>query len=138
MKAVVQRVTRAVVRTGESEVARIGEGLFVLLGVARGDGADAAERLARKVAGLRIFSDPDGRLSEPLGDREILCVSQFTLFGDVSSGNRPGFGRAAPGAEAKPLYELFCEVAGASRGAFGEQMDIEVLLDGPVTIEIEI
>ena len=136
MRAVVQRVVRAAVRTGEGEVSRIGPGMFVLLGVARGDTAEVATRLANKVAALRIFSDPDGRLTESLGDRQILCVSQFTLLGDASRGNRPGYQQAAPGEEAEPLYELFCAEAGAERGAFGEDMEIELVLDGPVTIEI--
>ncbi len=137
MRAVVQRVRRAAVNTGEGEVSRIGEGLFVLLGVARGDTVEVAERLATKVARLRIFSDAEGRLSEPLGAREILCVSQFTLLGDTSRGNRPAFGLAAPSAEAEPLYERFCELTRAKMGAFGEQMEIELTLDGPVTIQIE-
>lgn len=137
MRAVVQRVLEAAVRSGEEEVSRIGPGMFVLLGVARGDSDEVARRLARKVAALRIFSDSDGRLTEPLGEGQILCVSQFTLLGDASRGNRPGFQQAAPGEEAKPLYELFCAEAGAERGSFGEDMRIDLVLDGPVTIEIE-
>lgn len=137
MRAVVQRVGQAVVSTGQGEVSRIGEGLFVLLGVARGDTVEVAERLAAKVARLRVFSDAEGRLSESLGTREILCVSQFTLLGDASRGNRPAFGMAAPAAEAEPLYERFCELTRAKMGAFGEQMEIALTLDGPVTIQIE-
>ena len=136
MKAVVQRVLGAAVRTREGEVSRIGPGMFVLLGVARGDTAELATKLARKVAALRIFSDPGGRLTESLGDRQILCVSQFTLLGDASRGNRPGFQEAAPSEEAEPLYDLFCAEVGAAKGAFGEDMEIELVLDGPVTIEI--
>jgi D-tyrosyl-tRNA(Tyr) deacylase len=137
MRIVVQRVRSAVVRTDSGEVSRIGEGMLVLLGVARGDTEETARLLARKVKGLRIFSDRQGRLTEPLGRREILCVSQFTLLGDVSRGNRPGFGNAAPAEEAKPIYELFCEEIEAAKGAFGEEMSIDTVLDGPVTIEIE-
>ncbi len=131
MKVVVQRVLSAAVRTGDGEVSRIGEGMLVLLGVARGDTGETARLLARKVKALRIFSDRQGRLAEALGEREILCVSQFTLLGDVSRGN------AAPAEEAEPIYELFCEEIGASKGAFGEEMSIDTILDGPVTIEIE-
>jgi D-tyrosyl-tRNA(Tyr) deacylase len=137
MKVVVQRVLSAAVRTGDGEVSRIGEGMLALLGVARGDTGETARLLARKVKALRIFSDRQGRLAEALGEREILCVSQFTLLGDVSRGNRPGFGNAAPAEEAEPIYELFCEEIGASKGAFGEEMSIDTILDGPVTIEIE-
>lgn len=136
MRAVVQRVLKASVSTGEAEVSRIGPGMFVLLGVARGDSTEVATKLARKVAALRIFPDSEGRLTEPLGEREILCVSQFTLLADASRGNRPGFQLAAPAEEAEPLYDLFCTEAGARKGAFGEDMAIELLLDGPVTIEI--
>lgn len=137
MKAVVQRVERAAVFAEGSEVSRIGDGLFVLLGVEQGDDLTDAERLARKVSKLRIFPDSSGRLSEPPGDREILCVSQFTLLGDVGSGNRPGFSRAASLVEAEPVYERFCEECGAARGAFGEDMTIDLVLAGPVTILID-
>lgn len=137
MKAVVQRVERAAVFVGDGEVSRIGDGLFILLGIEQGDDLTSAERLARKVSKLRIFPDPSGRLSEPPGDRGILCVSQFTLLGDVSSGNRPGFSRAASPGEAEPIYERFCEECGAARGAFGEDMTIDLVLAGPVTILVE-
>jgi len=137
VRAVVQRVRRASVSTAGRNVSGIGEGLFVLLGVERGDDEVKASALAEKVSRLRVFPDDDGRLAEPPGTREILCVSQFTLLGDVTSGNRPGFSRAAGQEEAKPLYDLFCEECGARRGAFGEEMEIDLTLDGPVTILIE-
>ena len=137
MRAVVQRVGRASVSVDGREVSSIGEGLFVLLGIERGDRPETAGSLAEKVSHLRIFSDVDGRMSEARGEREILCVSQFTLLGDATKGNRPGFSRAAPQEEAEPLYEAFCEGCGAKRGAFGEEMSIDLSLDGPVTILIE-
>src|SRR5271157_1756355 len=122
MRALVQRVTRAEVRVADRSVAAIGPGLLVLLGIARDDDAAGAERLAVKVRALRIFADADGHMNEALGEREILCVSQFTLYGDASRGNRPSFLAAAAAAQAEPLYEHFCERAGALRGRFGAQM----------------
>jgi D-tyrosyl-tRNA(Tyr) deacylase len=122
---------------GERRVAAIGPGLLVLLGISREDDAGAAERLAEKVRALRIFADVDGRMNEPLGDREILCVSQFTLYGDTRKGNRPSFVAAAPGDQAQPLYERFCERAGAARGEFGEHMSVGLVNDGPVTVLLE-
>ncbi len=89
MRALVQRVTRAAVSVDDAEIAAIGPGLLVLLGVGQGDGDDEADRLADKVAKLRVFDDADGRMNEPLGYREVLCVSQFTLYGDTRRGNRP-------------------------------------------------
>jgi len=137
VRALVQRVASASVRVGDSTVGAIGPGLLVLLGVAPGDGQQEARRIARKVAALRIFDDSEGRMSEPLGDREILCVSQFTLYGDVSRGNRPSFTGAAPPEVAEPLYELVCELLGAERGEFGARMEVELINDGPVTLMIE-
>jgi D-tyrosyl-tRNA(Tyr) deacylase len=137
MRAVVQRVRKASVSAGGREVSGIGEGLFVLLGIERNDDPEMARRLATKVSQLRIFADEDGRMAESRGDREILCVSQFTLLGDLSSGNRPGFSRAAGYQDAEPLYELFCEECDAAKGAFGEEMEIDLVLDGPVTIVVE-
>jgi D-aminoacyl-tRNA deacylase len=137
MRALVQRVTRASVTVGERTVAEIGAGLLVLLGVSREDDAGAADRLAEKVRALRIFSDADGRMNEALGEREILCVSQFTLYGDARKGNRPSFVAAAPGEQARPLYERFCERTGARRGEFGAQMAVELVNDGPVTVMLE-
>ncbi len=137
MRALLQRVSSASVDVGERTVAQIGPGLLVLLGVARDDGAEAADRLAEKVRAMRIFNDADGRMNEPLGEREILCVSQFTLYGDARKGNRPSFVAAAPGEQAEPLYERFCERAEAKRGVFGAQMAVSLVNDGPVTILVE-
>jgi len=137
VRALVQRVAAASVRVDGLEVAAIGPGMLVLLGVGVGDGADEARRIARKLSALRIFADSEGRMSEPLGDRQVLCVSQFTLYGDVRKGNRPSFTAAAPPAEAEPLYELVCELLGAERGAFGAMMEVALVNDGPVTLLIE-
>jgi D-tyrosyl-tRNA(Tyr) deacylase len=137
LRALVQRVASASVTVGETEVSRIGPGMLVLLGVGRGDGAEQAERLADKLLKLRIFEDADGRTNEPLGEREILCVSQFTLMGDVSRGNRPGFGAAAEPALAEELYERVCERLGAARGRFGARMAVELVNDGPFTLLVE-
>jgi D-tyrosyl-tRNA(Tyr) deacylase len=137
VRALLQRVSSARVDVGERTVAQIGPGLLVLLGIARDDDAEAADRLAGKVRAMRIFNDADGRMNEPLGEREILCVSQFTLYGDARKGNRPSFAAAAPGEQAEPLYERFCERAEARRGVFGAQMDVSLVNDGPVTILVE-
>jgi D-tyrosyl-tRNA(Tyr) deacylase len=137
VRALVQRVTRASVAVEQRTVAEIGPGLLVLLGVSREDDAGAAERLAEKVRALRIFNDADGRMNEALGEREVLCVSQFTLYGDTRKGNRPSFVAAAPGEQARPLYERFCEHTGAQRGEFGAQMAVELVNDGPVTVMLE-
>jgi D-aminoacyl-tRNA deacylase len=119
------------------EVSRIGPGMLVLLGVAVEDGPQQADQLAEKVQKLRIFADADGRMNEPLGDREILCVSQFTLYGDTRRGNRPSYGRAAPGPQAEPLYEQVCERLAAKRGVFGAYMEVALVGDGPVTLLLE-
>jgi D-tyrosyl-tRNA(Tyr) deacylase len=138
MRALVQRVARAAVRVDGREVAAIGEGLLVLLGVARGDDPAQADRLAEKVRALRVFGDADGRMNESLGEgREILCVSQFTLYGELAKGTRPSFAAAAPGEVAEPLYERFCERTGAKRGVFGAHMEVELVNDGPVTLLLE-
>jgi len=118
-------------------VGAIGAGLLVLLGISLDDDEAAAERLAHKVRALRIFADAEGRMNEPLGDREILCVSQFTLYGDTRRGNRPSFVAAAPGERAEPLYERFCELTGARRGVFGAYMQVALVNDGPVTLMLE-
>ncbi len=115
----------------------IGPGLLVLLGISREDGGRQAERLAAKTRALRVFADPQGQMNEPLGEREILCVSQFTLYGDARRGNRPSFIEAARPEQAEPLYELFCERAGALRGVFGAHMVLELINDGPVTLILE-
>jgi D-tyrosyl-tRNA(Tyr) deacylase len=137
VRALLQRVSSAGVEVDERTVAQIGPGLLVLLGIARDDSAEAADKLAEKVRAMRIFNDADGRMNEPLGEREILCVSQFTLYGDARKGNRPSFVAAAPGEQAEPLYERFCERAEAKRGVFGAQMAVSLVNDGPVTILVE-
>jgi D-tyrosyl-tRNA(Tyr) deacylase len=137
MRALVQRVTRASVSVEERSVAAIGPGLLVLLGVSREDDEDAADKLAEKVRALRIFNDAEGRMNDALGEREILCVSQFTLYGDTRKGNRPSFVAAAPGEQARPLYERFCERTDARRGEFGADMAVELVNDGPVTVMVE-
>ena len=137
MRALVQRVARAAVRVGGDEVAAIGPGLLVLLGVTHDDTEADADRLAAKVRALRIFPDDDGRMNTPLGEREVLCVSQFTLYGDARKGNRPSFVAAAPGEAAERLYERFCEAASAKRGVFGADMQVELVNDGPVTLLLE-
>jgi D-tyrosyl-tRNA(Tyr) deacylase len=138
MRALVQRVSRAAVRVEGRVVSEIGEGLLVLLGVAREDDEPAAVRLAEKVLALRVFADAEGNMNECLGEREILCVSQFTLYADTRRGNRPSFVAAAPGAQAEPLYERFCELTDARRGVFGANMEVELVNDGPVTVMLEI
>lgn len=138
MKAVVQRVSGASVTVAADVVSKIEAGLLVLLGVGKDDGPVEAERMALKISRLRIFEDDRGRLNEPVGDREILCVSQFTLYGDTSSGNRPGFKDAAEGEAAEPLYDDVCERLGAEKGVFGADMRVEIINDGPVTILIDV
>ena len=138
MRAVVQRVSSGSVSVNGQEVSRIGPGMVVLLGVTHGDGREEAERLASKLLKLRIFEDDTGRMNEALGDREILCISQFTLYSDTKSGNRPGFKDAAPGEVAEPLYETVCDLLGARRGVFGADMKVDIGGDGPVTILIEV
>jgi len=137
MRALVQRVARAAVSVEDRQVAAIGPGLLVLLGIAHEDDQGAVERLASKVRALRVFADADGRMNEPLGAREILCVSQFTLYGDTRRGNRPSFVAAAAPEQAEPLYERFCELTGARRGVFGADMQVELVNDGPVTLLLE-
>jgi D-aminoacyl-tRNA deacylase len=137
MRALVQRVTRASVDVDGRSVAAIGPGLLVLLGISREDDDLVADRLAEKVRALRIFNDADGRMNDALGDRELLCVSQFTLYGDARKGNRPSFVAAAPADQAQPLYERFCERAGALRGEFGAHMAVALVNDGPVTLLVE-
>jgi D-tyrosyl-tRNA(Tyr) deacylase len=139
MRALVQRVSRAAVRVDGLSVAEIGAGLLVLLGVAREDDEAAAARLAEKVRALRVFADADGHMNEPLGARELLCVSQFTLYGETRKGNRPSFTAAAEPERARALYEYFCERAGAhARGVFGAHMEVELVNDGPVTLIVEV
>ncbi|MBI5309603.1 MAG: D-tyrosyl-tRNA(Tyr) deacylase [Actinobacteria bacterium] len=139
MRAVVQRVKRASVSVGGEPVSWIGPGLLVLLGITHDDDEAKAAKLADKLLALRIFNDADGKMNEPLGpEREILCVSQFTLYGDTRKGTRPSFVAAAPPGHAEPLYELVCEKLGAQRGAFGAMMDVELVNDGPVTLVVDV
>jgi D-aminoacyl-tRNA deacylase len=137
VRALVQRVRRASVDVDGDRVAEIGVGLLVLLGVTHDDTEAEAEWLADKVCALRVFPDAEGRMNEPLGGREILCVSQFTLYGEARKGNRPSYVAAAPPALAEPLYERFCELTGARRGVFGAHMAVELTNDGPVTLLLE-
>jgi D-aminoacyl-tRNA deacylase len=138
MRALVQRVSRAAVRVDDRVIAEIGPGLLVLLGVARDDDDAGADRLAEKVRALRVFPDPERQMNEALGEREILCVSQFTLYGDTRRGNRPSFIAAAPSEQAETLYERFCARSGARRGLFGAHMEVELVNDGPVTLLLEV
>lgn len=137
MRALIQRVTQASVSVDDQEVSAIGPGLLVLLGVTHDDTEEHADRLAAKVRALRIFPDSEGRMNEPLGEHEILCVSQFTLYGDTRRGNRPSYVAAARPERAEPLYERFCERAGARRGVFGADMAVSLVGDGPVTLLLE-
>jgi D-tyrosyl-tRNA(Tyr) deacylase len=137
MRALVQRVNRAAVRVDGRVVAEIGPGLLVLLGVARDDDEAIADRLAEKVRALRVFADAEGHMNDALGEREILCVSQFTLYGETRRGNRPSFVAAAPSQHAEPLYERFCARTDARRGVFGAHMEVELVNDGPVTLLLE-
>lgn len=138
MRALVQRVSRASVTVDGRTVSEIGPGMLVLLGVRKGDTEEVAERIASKLLKLRIFEDQEGRMNEPPGDREILCISQFTLYGDTRKGNRPSWIEAAAGEEAEPLYDLACEKLGAKKGIFGADMMVELANDGPVTLLVEI
>jgi D-aminoacyl-tRNA deacylase len=144
MRAVVQRVSRARVVVGGEFRSEIDRGLCVLLGVRRGDDAAAAERLAGRVARLRIFENEEGRFDRSLLDvgGAALVVSQFTLLADTAKGNRPSFTDAAPPEEAEPLYERFCEalralVVEVETGVFGARMEVELVNDGPVTIILD-
>ena len=141
MKAVVQRVSEARVRVRGETVGEVGPGLCVLLGVALDDTPANAQRLAEKVARLRIFEDDEGRFDRSLLDvgGEALVVSQFTLLADTAKGNRPSFTEAAPPDEAEPLYQAFCEAlreqgVRVATGLFGARMAVELVNEGPVTI----
>jgi D-tyrosyl-tRNA(Tyr) deacylase len=146
MRAVVQRVTRAEVRVEGVVVGTIGPGLAILLGVGKDDGEAEADRLAARLARLRIFPDDAGRFDRSLLDTggAALVVSQFTLYGDSAKGNRPSFSEAADPALAEPLYERVCAQLGAEgvgrveRGRFGAYMQVELVNDGPVTIVVEL
>ena len=137
MRALIQRVSSAAVSVQGARVSEIGPGLLVLLGVGLRDGEPQADWLADKVRSLRVFPDAEGRMNEPLGDREVLCVSQFTLYGDARKGNRPSYVRAAAPELAEPLYDRFCERLGAQRGVFGALMEVSLVNHGPVTLLVE-
>ena len=138
MRALVQRVSRAAVRVDGEVVGEIGAGMLVLLGIAHDDDAAAADKLADKLSKLRIFPDADGRMNEPLGpERRVLCISQFTLYGDARKGNRPSYVDAARPEVAEPLYARVCEALDAERGVFGAHMEVELVNDGPVTLLVE-
>ena len=137
MKALVQRVSQAAVDVEGERVAQIGPGMLVLLGVGVDDDEARADRLADKLLALRIFDDAEGRMNEPLGEREILCVSQFTLYGDTRRGNRPSYVSAARPELAEPLYDRVCDRLGAKKGVFGACMGVALVNDGPVTLMLE-
>ncbi len=126
-------------RVEGEEIARIGAGLLVLLGVARGDTTEQADRVARKVLALRVFGDGNRPMQLSVRDTggEVLCVSQFTLYGDTAKGNRPSFAEAAAPAEAEALYERVRAGLGAQGGRFGAHMEVELTGDGPVTLLVE-
>ena len=145
MRAVVQRVASARVVVNGEPVGQIGHGLCVLLGVARDDGEAGADRLAGRIARLRIFENEEGRFDRSLVDvgGEALVVSQFTLIADTAKGNRPSFTDAAPPEQAEPLYERFCAELrelgiGVATGVFGARMRVELVNDGPVTIVLDV
>jgi D-aminoacyl-tRNA deacylase len=140
VRALVQRVSHAAVEVDGEEVASIGLGLLVLLGVRTGDTAEQADRLAGKLERLRVFEDAEGKLNLSVRDvgGELLCVSQFTLYGDARKGNRPSFVDAAPPELAEPLYERVRTALGAQGGAFGAHMRVSLTNDGPVTLLLEV
>jgi D-tyrosyl-tRNA(Tyr) deacylase len=139
VRALVQRVSEASVTVDGREVSRIGPGLLVLLGVRRGDTEADADRIAAKLLALRVFEDADGKMNRSVEDAggELLCVSQFTLYGDTRKGNRPSFIEAAPPEEAEPLYERVRQALNAQGGVFGARMAVALTNDGPVTLLIE-
>jgi D-tyrosyl-tRNA(Tyr) deacylase len=139
MRAVVQRVSEASVSSDGEELSRISRGLLVLLAVRAGDGPDEADRLARKLLALRVFDDAEGRMNLSVREvgGEILCVSNFTLYGDASRGNRPSFVEAAPPELAEPLYERVRAALGAKGGRFGARMAVALVGDGPVTLVLD-
>ncbi len=147
MRAVLQRVTSARVQVEEHTVGEIGKGLLILLGVAREDTEPDASWLAEKVAALRIFQDPEGRMNLSIKETggSSLVVSQFTLMGDCRKGRRPGFDKAAPPDQAEQLYERFVELLRAelgpeievATGSFGAYMSVSLVNDGPVTLILD-
>jgi D-tyrosyl-tRNA(Tyr) deacylase len=144
MRAVVQLVKRAEVRVGAELVGRIGAGLVVLLGVGKDDTEASATGLAEKIANLRIFADEQGKMNLSLLETagQVLCVSQFTLYGDCRKGRRPSYDQAAPPDRAVLLYESFVESLRAlgirtETGRFRAMMDVELVNDGPVTLLLD-
>jgi len=144
VRALVQRVSRASVIVDGEVCASVGGGLLVFLGVGHGDTAETARSLAAKVVALRVFEDAAGRMNLALGEAggAVLCVSQFTLYGDVRRGNRPSFSAAAEPALAEALYGAFCDAVEAlgvrcERGVFGAHMDVDLVNDGPVTLLLD-
>src|ERR671921_2700055 len=145
MRIVLQRVKNASVTVGDERVSEIGAGLLLLVGFASGDGEAEADWLARKISGLRIFNDSEGKMNLSVQDAggEILAVSQFTLLADTRKGKRPSFVGAAPPEEAEMLFDYFCRqlrAAGAgpvNTGVFGAMMHVALVNDGPVTIILE-
>ncbi|MGI8944712.1 MAG: D-aminoacyl-tRNA deacylase [Thermoleophilaceae bacterium] len=140
MRAIVQRVLKASVTCDGEEIAAIGPGLLVLLGVHASDGEGQADRLAAKLLALRIFEDDRGRMSLSVREAggELICVSQFTLLADVRRGNRPSFSDAAPAALAEPLYERVRSAVGARGGRFGAHMELALVNDGPATFVLDV
>jgi D-tyrosyl-tRNA(Tyr) deacylase len=140
MRAVVQRVAAAAVEVEGEQVASIGPGLLVLLGVGHDDDDASAERMARKLLALRVFEDAEGRMNLALEDAggEVLCVSNFTVYGDVRRGNRPSFTEAAPPERAEALYERVRALVRAQGGTFGARMRVSLLNDGPVTLVVDV
>jgi D-aminoacyl-tRNA deacylase len=145
LRAVVQRVSSARVVVGGDVVGEISAGLCVLVGIAKEDDGEAAERLAGRIARLRIFENDDGKFDRSLLDTggEALVVSQFTLIADTAKGNRPSFSEGAPPEQAEPLYERFCAALRAAgvevaTGRFGARMAVELVNDGPVTIVLDV
>ena len=145
MRAVVQRVAEARIVVGDEVVGEIGPGLCVLLGVAREDDEAAADRLAERIARLRIFENDEGKFDRCVLDSggSALVVSNFTLIADTAKGNRPSFTDAAPPEEAERLYGAFCSAlrelgATVETGSFGARMRVELANDGPVTIVLDV
>jgi D-tyrosyl-tRNA(Tyr) deacylase len=140
VRAIVQRVASASVSVDGEPGSAIGPGLLVLLGVRRGDTVEQADRMIRKLLALRIFEDPGGKMNLSVADTqgEVLCVSQFTLYGDTRKGNRPSFVDAAAPDEAEPLYEHVRAGLGARGGRFGAHMQVELVNDGPVTVLVDV
>ena len=144
MRAVVQRVKRAEVRVGEEVVGRIKSGFIVLLGVGKNDTEASGEALAEKIANLRVFDDEQGRMNRSLLEAggQVLCVSQFTLYGDCRKGRRPNYDQAAAPDQALRLYESFVECLRrrgipTETGRFRAMMDVELVNDGPVTLLLD-